>query len=81
MTNNAGGQVSNATLVMRLIPDINTPAVFADILNVPENFGVQAAFMTMAFHGGVDAVQIGIRTSASENVRLNGVYLSITDVA
>lgn len=81
MTNNAGGQVSNATLVMRLIPDITIPAVFTDILNVPESFGTQAAFMTMAFHGGVDAVQIGIRTSAAENVRLNGVYLSITDVA
>ena len=81
VTNNAGGQVSNATFVMRLIPDINTPAVFTDILNVPESFGTQAAFMTMAFHGGVDAVQIGIRTSAPENVRLNGVYLSITDVA
>lgn len=81
VTNNAGGQVSNATLVMRLIPDINTPAVFTDILNMPENFGTQAAFMTMAYHGGVDAVQIGIRTSTSENVRLNGVHLSITDVA
>ena len=81
VTNNAGGQVSSATLVMRLIPDINTPAVFTDILNVPASFGTQAAFMTMAFHGGVDAVQIGIRTSASENVRLNGVRLSITDVA
>ena len=81
VTNNAGGEVSNATLVMRLIPDINTPAVFTDILNVPASFGTQAAFMTMAFHGGVDAVQIGIRTSASENVRLNGVRLSITDVA
>lgn len=81
MTNNAGGQVSNATLVMRMIPDINTPAVFTDILNVPESFGTQAAFESMAFHGGVDAIQIGIRTSASENVRLNGVYLSITDVA
>lgn len=37
--------------------------------------------MTMAFHGGVDAIQIGIRTSQAENIRLNGVYLSITDVA
>lgn len=81
MTNNGVGTVAGATLVMRLIPDINTPAVFTDILNVPEDFGTQAAFMTMAFHGGVDAVQIGIRTAQAENVRLNGVYLSITDVA
>lgn len=81
MTNNSGGQVSNATLVIRLIPDITTPAVFTDIPNVSQSFGTQAAFMTMAFHGGVDAVQIGMRTSAIENVRLNGVYLSITDVA
>ena len=80
MTNNAGGQVSNATIVMRLIPDIATPAVFTDILNVPDSFGTQAAFLTMAFHGGVDAMQIGIRTSSVENVRLNGVYLSITDI-
>lgn len=80
VTNNAGGQVSNATLVMRLIPDITTPSVFTEILNVPESFGTQAAFMTMAFHGGVDAIQVGIRTSSAENVRLNGVYLSITDV-
>ena len=80
MTNNGGGTVAGATMVMRLIPDINTPAVFTDVL-VPESFGAQAAFMTMAFHGGADAIQIGIRTSASENVRLNGVYLSITDVA
>jgi len=81
MTNNGVGTVAGATLVMRLIPDINTPAVFTDILNVPEDFGTQAAFMTMAFHGGVDAVQIGIRTSQAENVRLNGVYLSMTDVS
>lgn len=81
MTNNAGGNVDNATMVVRLIPDINTPAVFTDIINVPETFGTQAAFMSMAFHGGVDAVQIGIRTSTSENVRLNGVYLTITDIS
>lgn len=81
MTNNAGGNVDNATMVVRLIPDINTPAVFTDITNVPETFSTQAAFMTMALHGGVDAVQIGIRTSTSENVRLNGVYLAITDIA
>lgn len=81
LTNNGVGTVANATLVMRLIPDINTPSVFTDILNVPESFGTQAAFMTMAFHGGVDAIQIGIRTAQAENVRLNGVYLSITDVA
>lgn len=81
LTNNGVGTVANATLVMRLIPDINTPAVFTDILNVPESFGSQAAFMTMAFHGGVDAIQIGIRTAQAENVRLNGVYLSITDAA
>lgn len=81
MTNNGVGTVAGATMVMRLIPDINTPAVFTDILNVPESFGAQAAFMTMAFHGGVDALQIGIRTAQAENVRLNGVYLSITDIA
>lgn len=81
ITNNAAGNVDNATLVVRLIPDINTPAVFTDITNVPETFSTQAAFMSMAFHGGVDAVQIGIRTSTSENVRLNGVYLAITDIA
>lgn len=81
MTNNGVGTVAGATMVMRLIPDINTPAVFTDILNVPESFGTQAAFMTMAFHGGVDAVQIGIRTAQAENVRLNGVYLAIADVA
>ena len=80
MTNNEGGSVNNATMVVRLIPDINTPAVFTDITNVPETFSTQAAFMSMAFHGGVDAVQIGIRTSSTENVRLNGVYLAITDV-
>lgn len=81
LTNNGVGTVANATLVMRLIPDINTPSVFTDILNVPESFGSQAAFMTMAFHGGVDAIQIGIRTAQAENVRLNGVYLAIADVA
>lgn len=81
LTNDGVGTVAGATLVMRLIPDINTPAVFTDILNVPEDFGTQAAFMTMAFHGGIDAVQIGIRTAQAEDVRLNGVYLSITDVA
>lgn len=81
MANNGVGTVAGATMVMRLIPDINTPAVFTDILNVPESFGAQAAFMTMAFRGGVDAIQIGIRTAQAEDVRLNGVYLSITDVA
>lgn len=81
MTNSGVGTVASATMVMRIIPDISTPAVFTDILNVPESFGTQAAFMTMAFHGGVDAVQIGIRTAQAENVRLNGLYLSITDVA
>ena len=80
MTNNEGGSVNNATMVVRLIPNINTPAVFTDITNVPETFSTQAAFMSMVFHGGVDAVQIGIRTSSTENVRLNGVYLAITDV-
>lgn len=81
LTNNGVGTVSGATLVMRLIPDVGNPSVFTDILNVPEDFGTQAAFMTMAFHGGVDAMQIGLRTAQAENVRLNGVYLSITDVA
>ena len=81
VTNNAGGNVDNATMVVRLIPDINTPAVFTDITNVPETFSTQAAFMSMVFSGGIDAIQIGIRTSASENVRLNGVYLAITDIA
>ncbi|MGL5397926.1 MAG: hypothetical protein ACRDBQ_22050 [Shewanella sp.] len=80
ITNNGVGTVAGATMVMRLIPDINTPSVFTDILSVPESFGSQAAFITTAFHGGVDAVQIGIRTAQAENVRLNGVYLSITDV-
>lgn len=79
MTNNQGGNVSDATLVMRLISDINNPSVFTDITNVPETFSTQAAFMTMAFHGGVDAIRIGIRTSSSEQVRLNGVYLSIIE--
>lgn len=79
MANNAGGNVSDATMVLRLIPDINNPAVFTDILNVPETFGTQAAFMSMAFSGGVDAVRIGIRTSSTENVRLVGVYLVMTD--
>lgn len=80
LTNNGVGTVAGATLVMRLIPDISTPGVFTDILNVPEDFGTQAAFMTMAFHGGVDAVQIGIRTQQAENIRLNGVYLTMTDI-
>lgn len=79
MSNNQGGNVDNATMVLRLIPDINNPAVFTDILNLPETFGTQAAFMSMAFSGGVDAIRIGIRTSSTENVRLIGVYLVITD--
>lgn len=79
MSNNQGGNVDNATMVLRLIPDINNPAVFTDILNVPETFGTQAAFMSMAFSGGVDAIRIGIRTSSTENVRLIGVYLVMTD--
>lgn len=79
MTNNQGRTVSNATLVMRLITDINNPSVFTDILNVPESFSTQAAFMTKVFSGGIDAIQIGIRTSDAENIRLNGVYLVITD--
>lgn len=79
LTNNGVGSVANATLVMRLIPDITNPGVYADILNVPETFGTQAAFMTMAFQGNTDAVQIGIRTTQSENVRLNGVYLVTAD--
>ena len=79
MTNNQGGNVDNATLVMRLIPDITNPTVFTDITNVPETFSTQAAFMTMAFHGGIDAIRIGIRTSSTEQVRLNGVYLTILD--
>lgn len=81
LTNNGVGTVVDSTLVMRLIPDISAPAVFTDILNVPESFGSQAAFMTMAFHGGIDAIQIGIRTAQVENVRLNGVYLAIVDVS
>lgn len=79
LANNGSGNVSDATLVMRLIPDITNPGVYTDILNVPETFGTQAAFMTMAFQGNTDAVQIGIRTSQSENVRLNGVYMVISD--
>lgn len=79
LTNNGVGTVSGATLVMRLIADKNNPSVFTDILNVPEDFGTQAAFMTMAFSGGIDAIQVGIRTQQTENIRLNGVYLVITD--
>lgn len=79
LTNNGVGTVSGATLVMRLIPDKNNPSVFTDILNVPEDFGTQAAFITMAFSGGIDAIQVGIRTQQTENIRLNGVYLVITD--
>lgn len=79
LTNNGGGTVVDATLVMRLITDKNNPSVFTDILNVPENFGTQAAFITMAFSGGIDAIQVGIRTAQSENIRLNGVYLVITE--
>lgn len=79
LTNNGVGTVSGATLVMRLIADKNNPSVFTDILNVPEDFGTQAAFITMAFSGGIDAIQVGIRTQQTENIRLNGVYLVITD--
>lgn len=79
LTNNGVGTVSGATLVMRLITDKNNPSVFTDILNVPEDFGTQAAFITMAFSGGIDAIQVGIRTQQTENIRLNGVYLVITD--
>ena len=79
MTNNEGGSVNNATLVLRLIPDINTPTVFNDVTNVPETFSTQAAFMSMVFHGGIDAVRIGIRTSSVEDVRLNGVYMVVSE--
>lgn len=79
LTNNGVGTVSGATLVMRLITDKNNPSVFTDILNIPEDFGTQAAFITMAFSGGIGAIQVGIRTQQTENIRLNGVYLVITD--
>lgn len=79
LANNGGGTVVNATLVMRLITDKNNPSVFTDILNVPESFGTQAAFITMAFSGGIDAIQVGIRTTQSEDIRLSGVYLVISD--
>lgn len=79
LTNNGSGTVTNAVLVMRLITDKTIPSVFTDIINVPESFSTQAAFITMAFSGGIDAIQIGIRTSQSENIRLNGVYLTIQE--
>lgn len=75
-----GGAVSNAVLVMRLIPDITTPLVFTDIINIPQGFSTQAALMTAAYHGGIDAIQFGIRTASAENIRLVGVYLSIDDI-
>lgn len=79
LTNNDAGTVPDATLVIRLITDKNNPGVFTDILNVPETFSTQAAFITMAFSGGIDAIQIGIRTIQSENLRLNGAYLVIAE--
>lgn len=79
LTNNGVGTVTDATLVARLITNKSNPTVFTDILNVPESFGTQAAFITMAFSGGIEAIQIGIRTAQTENIRLNGCYLVITD--
>lgn len=77
--NNAGGNIT-ATPVLRLIPDINVPSTFIDVVGEATTFSTQSAVSLSAYTGGFDAIQIGIRTSGTENIRLIGSYVSITDV-
>lgn len=79
-SNNAGGSVNNAVFVLRLIPDIAIPTTFTEILSTPESFTSSASIAIRAYAGDSDAIQIGVRTQNSENVRLNGVYVVFSDV-
>lgn len=78
--NNAGGSVANANIGVRLIPSISSPGVFIDAPSVDITFRTQAQFFVTAYHGGVEAVQVTIRTTSAENIRHFGTYLDIDDV-
>ena len=79
--NNGAGQVNNANIGVRLIPSIANPGVYIDNPSVDVNFKGQAQFFVTAYHGGIEAVQVTIRTASGENIRHYGSYLDIDNVA
>ena len=78
--NTAGGAVTGQ-LVMRLIPNKAAPTVgVIDILADQVTFSTTSAALITAYKGGAQAVRIGIRTTSSESIELQGVYMKVLDV-
>lgn len=82
VTNNAGATtpVSGANIVVRIINDINNPSVVIDAPSIEVTFKGQGQFNVTAYSDSAQAIQICMKTSANENIRTNGIYLSIDDV-
>lgn len=82
VSNNAGAtsQVSGANITVRIINDITNPSVVIDAPSIEVTFRGQAQFNVTAYSDGAQAIQICMKTSANENIRTNGIYLSIDDI-
>ena len=78
--NTAGGTVTGQ-LVMRLIPNKAAPTVgVIDILTDQITFSTTNTVLITAYKGAAQAVRIGIRTTSTESVELQGVYMKVWDV-
>ena len=78
--NTAGGTVTGQ-LVMRLIPNKAAPTVgVIDILTDQITFSTTNHVLITAYKGTAQAVRIGIRTTSTESVELQGVYMRVWDV-
>jgi len=78
--NTAGGTVTGQ-LVMRLIPNKAAPTVgVIDILTDQITFSTTNTVLITAYKGTAQAIRIGIRTTSTESVELQGVYMKVLDV-
>lgn len=83
VSNNVGGgttAITNCNIILRFIPNLAVPGTFFDAPSLDVTVRGQGQFVVTAYRGTDQGVQICMRTSTNENVRLHGVYLSIDDI-
>lgn len=81
--NNAGGTspVTNANIIVRIINDTDNPGTVVDAPSVDLTLRGQGQLNVTAYRGTAEAIQVCMKTTTNENIRVAGIYLSIDDIA
>lgn len=79
VSNNAGGNINGANIIIRVYDDKNNLGAFVDNPSVGVNFVGQAAFLVMGYEGDADLLQVCIRTNTNEDIRCHGILIEVFD--